>query len=116
MVLALSAGANGIVCKPFAVATIFRYLAHMIGGGTVLCPKAQQQLMRGASNIGPAVTRSLTRRETEILHYLAMEFSNKEVAEHLKIEPSTVHTTSSLSTASWSSTIAVKRPPSFGGS
>jgi two-component system, NarL family, response regulator len=86
---AIRAGARAVVFKRFAVETLMDALRAVTAGDVWLPPALQRELAAPLS--GPA-TKTLTRREREIVRLVALGFHNPEIAKQLSIGEVTVKT------------------------
>ena len=91
----LKAGASGYVLKAAETDELVTAIRVVARGETFLFPTMAKKLVqdyvrRFGENVnsGPP---SLTAREREILRLVAKGYSNKEIAQHLVLSPSTVH-------------------------
>ncbi len=91
----LRAGASGYILKSAETNDLIHALRTVSRGEVFLYPTMAKQLLndyldrsKDEEGAGHAL---LTPREKEILRLLADGFSNKEIAEHLVVSPSTVH-------------------------
>jgi two-component system response regulator NreC len=89
----LKAGASGYVLKGAETDELIRAVRVVAEGEAFLYPAMARKLIGDyLSRIGEEKTmQSLSPREKEILRLLVEGFSNQEIAEHLVISPSTVH-------------------------
>jgi DNA-binding NarL/FixJ family response regulator len=85
---ALRLGARAIVQKRFAIETLMTAI-QAVADGLVWMPPAMQAALIGQD--GPAA-KKLTRRESEIVRYVAIGMRNAEVAARLSLSESTVKT------------------------
>jgi len=93
---ALNAGAVGYVAKMSAADELPRAIRTVAQGGTYLCPEstgAMVESVRGNPKSGslPAV-RALAPRERDVVRLLAEGKTSLQIAEALRIAPSTVDT------------------------
>jgi two-component system response regulator NreC len=91
----LKAGASGYILKSAETNDLIHALRTVARGEVFLYPTMAKQLLtdyldRLKDEEGPGHVQ-LTPREKEILRLLADGFSNKEIADHLVVSPSTVH-------------------------
>jgi DNA-binding NarL/FixJ family response regulator len=91
---ALKAGASGYILKDTPREEVIKALRGTVEGHTFLDPHiAGKIISRAAGENRPdssLITDKLTRRETEVLQYLAHGQSNGEIAEHLFLSEGTV--------------------------
>jgi DNA-binding NarL/FixJ family response regulator len=91
----LRAGANGYVLKQSASDELVRALQHVAAGHKYLDPAITEQAVGSVShepgNRGSAATK-LSKREEEILRFIALGFLSKEIAARLQISIKTVET------------------------
>jgi DNA-binding NarL/FixJ family response regulator len=85
---ALRLGARAIVQKRFAIETLMTAI-QAVADGLVWMPPAMQAALIGQD--GPAA-KKLTRRESEIVRYVAIGMRNAEIAARLSLSESTVKT------------------------
>jgi DNA-binding NarL/FixJ family response regulator len=85
---ALRLGARAIVQKRFAIETLMTAI-QAVADGLVWMPPAMQAALIGHD--GPAA-KKLTRRESEIVRYVAIGMRNAEIAARLSLSESTVKT------------------------
>lgn len=81
--LMLEQGALGFVLKNASEEEISEAIQAVLEGKTYICDKSNEIIKKSSQAI-------LTRRETEILQYIADGFTNAEIAEKLFIGQSTV--------------------------
>lgn len=93
---ALAAGAAGFVAKTHPAACLSEAVPAVLGGQVFLCGDSEAALQRArqageaaGEAAGPAV---LSRRERQVLRYLAHGENTKAIAAHLQISPKTVET------------------------
>jgi DNA-binding NarL/FixJ family response regulator len=93
---ALEAGASGFMAKTNAAGCLAQAVQTILGGKEFLCADSTAALQRAVAHggligelPGPAV---LSRREREILRYLAHGENTKQIAALLEISPKTVET------------------------
>jgi two-component system response regulator NreC len=91
----LKAGASGYVLKAAETDELVTAIRVVARGETFLFPTMAKKLVQDyVRRFGENVTSglpSLTAREREILRLVAKGYSNKEIAQHLVLSPSTVH-------------------------
>lgn len=85
---ALRLGARAIVQKRFAIETLMTAI-QAVADGLVWIPPAMQAALVGQDS---AAAKKLTRRESEIVRYVAIGMRNAEVAARLSLSESTVKT------------------------
>jgi two-component system, NarL family, response regulator NreC len=91
----IQAGASGYILKQSAPTELLRAVRHIADGGHYLDPALTEkffvnftetrQRLRGETNGAP-----LTARESETLRYIALGYSNKEIAEKFALSVKTV--------------------------
>ena len=96
----LRAGASGFLLKDTRPAELIEAIRTVASGEAVVSPRITRrmlemfagQLPSGATASGQVDPRiaSLTPRETEVLHFVAMGLINKEIAEKLQVGLTTV--------------------------
>lgn len=100
---AVSAGINGYLLKTSATIEIVRAIYNVMGGAMVFDPDAQRIIQLFIGNNMDTLTElnalyesdveiSLTEREWETLHLIALGQSNADIANHLVISEGTVKT------------------------
>jgi two-component system response regulator NreC len=89
----LKAGASGYVLKGAETEDLMRAVRVVAEGEAFLYPTMARKLIGDFLNrTGEEKTmQSLSPREKEILRLMVKGYSNQEIAEHLVISPSTVH-------------------------
>ena len=91
----LKAGASGYVLKGAETNELIGAIRAVARGEVFLYPTMAKQLLQDYLNRlkeGAGLPQpTLTPREKEILRLLAEGYSNKEIAEHLIVSPSTIH-------------------------
>jgi two-component system, NarL family, response regulator NreC len=91
----LKAGASGYVLKAAETDELIAAIRVVARGDAFLFPAMAKKLVQDyVSRFGEVEASgqpSLTPREKEILRLVAKGYSNKEIAEHLVLSPSTVH-------------------------
>ncbi len=91
--LLLQAGAKGYVLKRAAVAELVQAIRTVAAGGTYLDPSMIGTVVGNFVTPPPqTMTAELSDRETEVLRFIALGYSNKEIAARLKISVKTVET------------------------
>jgi DNA-binding NarL/FixJ family response regulator len=90
--LALESGADGYLLKRTKPAELRAALLDVLGGGAPMTSEIARHVVasfrRRGSGLDPSV--ALTAREEETLVLLTKGFSNKEIADHLKLSIETV--------------------------
>src|SRR5450631_1486658 len=95
---ALRAGARGYLTKDAGAEEIRKALQQVTGGQAAIDPAVQHHLL-DAITVGPASARDepegelpdgLTPREAEVLTLIAQGLSNREIAEQLVVNETTV--------------------------
>ena len=91
----LKAGARGYLLKDVSLEQLVEAVRTVAGGGSLVAPMVTQRLMAGVSRMHNQFTSleqpdPLTERETEILRLLSGGYSNKEIANSLKVAEGTV--------------------------
>jgi DNA-binding NarL/FixJ family response regulator len=84
---AIEAGANGYILKDAPREELFRAVRSTAQGQSYLSPSVATRLM---GRMRSPTEEMLSRREVEILGYVAKGFSNKEIAGNLQISETTV--------------------------
>ncbi len=96
MVLAgLKAGARGYLLKDVSLEQLVEAVRTVADGGSLVAPVVTQRLLAGVDRIQNRFSSleepdPLTERETEILRLLAGGYSNKEIANSLRVAEGTV--------------------------
>ena len=92
IIFSLMAGATGYLLKPFSGQQLKETILRIIRGGTVLCEEAQNAMICCLNRAFlSASTKSLSKREMQILACLIQNMPDKEISEHLNISHHTVH-------------------------
>lgn len=91
----LKAGARGYLLKDVSLEQLVEAVRTVAAGGSLVAPMVTQRLMAGVSRMQNHFTSleqpdPLTERETEILRLLSGGYSNKEIANSLKVAEGTV--------------------------
>ncbi|MBB6242214.1 MULTISPECIES: response regulator transcription factor [unclassified Rhodanobacter] len=91
----LKAGARGYLLKDVSLEQLVEAVRTVAAGGSLVAPMVTQRLMAGVSRMHNQFTSleqpdPLTERETEILRLLSGGYSNKEIANSLKVAEGTV--------------------------
>jgi DNA-binding NarL/FixJ family response regulator len=90
----LRSGANGYVLKQSASEELVRAIRRVVTGQTYLDPAITEQAIRSTSAIvtGRSAGKGLSRREEDVLRFVALGFLSKEIATRLDISIKTVET------------------------
>ncbi|WP_028357796.1 response regulator [Brackiella oedipodis] len=87
-------GASGYLLKNINIDFLNSSLEHALQGDSVLSPEMTSKMLAQLRQRDPQKKTmgpdALTKREKEILHWLAMGSSNKEIAKGLQISESTI--------------------------
>ena len=91
----LKAGARGYLLKDVSLEQLVEAVRVVAGGGSLVAPMVTQRLLAGVGRMQNQFTSleqpdPLTERETEILRLLSGGYSNKEIANSLKVAEGTV--------------------------
>jgi DNA-binding NarL/FixJ family response regulator len=91
----LQAGVSGYVLKQSAASELVRAIRTVAGGGNYLDPSMTGKVFgnyvgKSAKPRGETRGTQLTERESESLRYIALGYSNKEIAEKMDISVKTV--------------------------
>ena len=82
----IQAGVNGILCRNIARGELVTAIRRVLLGRSHYCPQTQARLSNGLR------ASSLTNRELEVLQFLGLGLSNKEIAKRLAVGVGTVKT------------------------
>ena len=91
----LQAGANGYVLKQSAAEELVRAIRRVVAGQKYLDPAVTDQIIGTISvgtGSGRAANSHLSRREQDVLRFVALGFLSKEIAAQLGISIKTVET------------------------
>jgi len=90
----LAAGAKGYLLKPPRAAELVAAVHDVIAGGSPMTRAIARKVVQSFAQIpaSPKETDKLSPRETEILDLLSKGYAYKEIAGHLNVSYSTVHT------------------------
>src|SRR5207249_3651697 len=91
----IAAGARGYLLKDVTLETLTDAIRRLARGETFLQPAVTRQVLKGLEKTGGDYEGferpdPLTDRETEVLRLMAGGYSNREIAEALKISEGTV--------------------------
>ena len=91
----IKAGARGYMLKDVSLEQLVNAIQTVAGGGSLVQPAVTQRLLSGLEHMNNAFVSlerpdPLTERETEILRLMAGGFSNKEIANSLRVAEGTV--------------------------
>ena len=91
----IKAGARGYMLKDVSLEQLVNAIQTVADGGSLVQPAVTQRLLSGLehmNNVFVSLERPdpLTERETEILRLMAGGFSNKEIANSLRVAEGTV--------------------------
>ncbi|GAB4195219.1 MAG: response regulator transcription factor [Wenzhouxiangellaceae bacterium] len=91
----LQAGARGYLLKDVALDELVEAIVAVAEGRSIVKPVVTERLMKGLQGVKTDFSSldqpdPLTERETEILRLMAAGFSNKEIANSLKVAEGTV--------------------------
>jgi DNA-binding NarL/FixJ family response regulator len=88
----LMAGACGCLFKPASAMEIVGAIKKAVAGSLAFCPQSEKTVLGYFARLGEKRDGwELTRRERDVLDGIRRQESDKEIAERLKIAPSTVH-------------------------
>lgn len=111
----LAAGATGYVLKQSVAAELLRAIRTLSAGGSYLDPgitgKVMKTLVGRQPKSGAQAEAVLSSREAEVLRLIALGYSNKEIAEELRISIKTVeaHKANSMKKLGITSRIGIVR-------
>lgn len=86
----LGRGCSGIFLKTGGSQNLFQRIREVMSGDPKLDSISVQAILAQVDQREPAVRKTLTARECEVLRYVCQGLANKEIAEHLKISENTV--------------------------
>jgi DNA-binding NarL/FixJ family response regulator len=86
----LQLGGSGFILKNTPATEVLEAIKKVMQGEIVLSPEANTLLLRSITN--PTQLPALTRREKELLKYLAQGKTTAEIAEHLFLSRFTIDT------------------------
>ncbi len=91
----LKAGARGYLLKDVSLDQLVEAVRTVAAGGSLVAPAVTQRLLAGVERMQNQFTSldqpdPLTERETEILRLMASGYSNKEIANSLRVAEGTV--------------------------
>ncbi|MEO5595948.1 MAG: response regulator transcription factor [Lysobacteraceae bacterium] len=91
----IKAGARGYMLKDVTLEQLVSAIRTVAGGGSLVQPAVTQRLLSGLEHMNNSFVSleqpdPLTERETEILRLMAGGFSNKEIANSLRVAEGTV--------------------------
>jgi DNA-binding NarL/FixJ family response regulator len=93
---AIKRGACGYLIKGLSSAGLVSAVRECLAGGAPMTPKIAREIIRELQPVESSQTRSgseiLSEREQEILKWIALGHSRKQIAQTVSIAPSTVHT------------------------
>ena len=85
----INGGASGYVLKSAPMEEIEKAIVHIFEGGVYLGSHAQKSLVTSSASVDEEIP-PVTRREKEVLRYLAQGLSSVEIAEKMFVCPLTV--------------------------
>lgn len=90
----LKAGARGYLLKKTPPAKLLEAVADLHNGGSPMSSRIARKVVQSFQTVGPSTkeTENLSKREHEILFYLAKGYRYKEIADTLFISIETVRT------------------------
>ena len=90
----IESGASGYVLKQSAPTELIRAIRTVAGGNNYLDPALTGKMFSGLSNRVTSLrgesNAKLTERESEVLRYIALGYSNKEIADLIQVSVKTV--------------------------
>lgn len=90
----LSAGASGYALKLGSSDDLMRAIHLVAAGGSYLDPAISDKVLRGLTRTthkpGPQPRAELSEREEEVLRFIALGYSNKEIAARLDLSVKTI--------------------------
>ncbi|HUS66292.1 MAG TPA: response regulator transcription factor [Kofleriaceae bacterium] len=89
---ALANGAAGFLWKGADVAELEDAIRTVDAGATYVSPQIAEAVRSGAPSAGTGVVGSLSKREFEVMCFLASGMTNREIAEQLGISVKTIDT------------------------
>jgi DNA-binding NarL/FixJ family response regulator len=91
---AMEAGTSGCLMKPISRSQLIGVVRGAAGGAVVFCDRSGPVLRECLARCHAASPKpeGLTAREREVMDGLGQRLCDKEIAERLHVEPSTVHT------------------------
>jgi Response regulator containing a CheY-like receiver domain and an HTH DNA-binding domain len=117
----LGAGVNGYVLKQSASSELIRAIRAVAAGDKYLDPKLMAKIVDNYAGRAPALRGEpkahLSARESEVLRYIALGYSNKEIAARLELSIKTieVHKANAMRKLNLSSRIDLVRYAMFQG-
>ena len=85
----IAAGCSGVIAKTAPVDDVARAIRRVHDGEVVIPPALLPQVVAGLRRTGPRVGEDMTRRETELLGYLAHGMSLMDIAAAMSISMNT---------------------------
>jgi two-component system nitrate/nitrite response regulator NarL len=82
----IQAGVNGVICRNVGGSELKTGIREVLSGNNYHCSYTRARLSKDTAKT------SLTRRELEVLQYLALGLSNKEIAKRLAVGVGTIKT------------------------
>ena len=89
---ALANGAAGFLWKGADVAELEDAIRTVDAGATYVSPQIAEAVRSGASTATPGLVGTLSKREFEVMCFLASGMTNREIAEQLGISVKTIDT------------------------